>query len=71
VTYVISYHTDTGNYGFGGAYFTSAGVDNPPLHALADGADGANGVYLYGAGAFPTESFNGANYWVDVVYSPQ
>jgi hypothetical protein len=71
VTYVISYHTDTGNYGVGGAYFTSAGVDNPPLHALADGADGASGVYLYGDGGFPTDSFNGANYWVDVVYSPQ
>ena len=71
VTYVVSYHTNTGNYGFDGGYFTSAGVDNAPLHALADGADGANGVFLYGAGGFPTNSFNGANYWVDVVYSRQ
>jgi ice-binding like protein/uncharacterized protein DUF4082 len=70
-TYVVSYHTNTGNYGFDGGYFTSAGVDNGPLHALADGADGANGVFLYGAGGFPTKSFNGANYWVDIVYSRQ
>ncbi len=50
-------------------FFASAGVDNAPLHALANGVDGANGVYLYGAGAFPTQTFNAANYWVDVVYN--
>jgi hypothetical protein len=28
-------------------------------------------VYAYGSGnAFPSSSFNNANYWVDVVYSP-
>ena len=27
------------------------GVDTPPLHALADGIDGANGVYRYGTSA--------------------
>ena len=38
------------------SYFAASGVDNPPLHALADGVDGANGVYNYGAAAlFPTE----------------
>ena len=68
-TYVVSYHTNTGNYGFDGAYFASAGVDNAPLHALATGVDGANGVYLYGASAFPTSSFNATNYWVDVVFA--
>ena len=34
-------------------YFASA-FDNAPLHALADGTDGPNGVYLYGGG-FPTD----------------
>jgi len=68
-TYVVSYHTNVGNYGFDGAYFASAGVDNAPLHGLANGVDGANGVYLYGASAFPTSSFNAANYWVDVVFA--
>ena len=57
-TYVASYHTNTGNYGVNGGYFASAGVDNAPLHALATGVDGANGVYLYGASAFPTQTFN-------------
>ena len=69
-TYVVSYHTDTGNYGVDGAYFASAGADNAPLHALATGVDGVDGLYLYGAGAFPTESYNASNYWVDVVFGP-
>ena len=68
-TYVASYHTNAGNYSVNSAYFTSAGVDNPPLHALANGVDGANGVYLYGASTFPTQTFNASNYWVDVVYN--
>jgi hypothetical protein len=41
----------------------------PPLHALANGVDGTNGLYLYGSSSrFPTNSFNAANYWVDVIY---
>ena len=67
-TYVVSYHTDTGNYAFDGGTFESAGIDNAPLHALATGVDGANSVYRYGSNAFPTETYNAANYWVDVVY---
>jgi hypothetical protein len=43
-------------------------VDAPPLHALAAGVDGVNGVYQYGASAFPTNG-NNANYWVDVVFT--
>ena len=27
------------------------------------------GVYLYGAGGFPTQTYNASNYWVDVVLS--
>ena len=66
-TYVASYFTPVGQYAFDGGYFASA-FDNPPLHALADGTDGANGVYLYGGG-FPTATFNKTNYWVDVVFT--
>ena len=44
-------------------------VTNGPLTALADGTDGANGLYRYGATGFPTQSFNKSNYWVDVVFS--
>jgi hypothetical protein len=43
---------------------------NSPLTALANGTDGPNGLYRYGASAFPTNSFGAANYWVDVVFVP-
>ena len=69
--YVASYHTNTGHYSDDGNYFTSKGVDNPPLHALADGVSGLNGVYIYGSTSnFPTQGWNGSNYWVDVVFQP-
>src|SRR5439155_154023 len=42
VTYVISYHAPNGHYPGQDNYFKAAGIDNPPLHALKDGADGAN-----------------------------
>ena len=66
--YVASYHTNTGHYAVTGGYFASAGVDTPPLHALANPAS-ANGVFLYGASGFPTGSYNATNYWVDVVFN--
>jgi hypothetical protein len=63
-TYVVSYHTDVGNYAATNSGLASA-VTNGPLTALAGG-----GVYAYGsANAFPSSSFNSSNYWVDVVYS--
>ncbi len=46
-------------------------MDSPPLHALANGVSGGNGVYAYGAtSVFPTQTYNAANYWVDVAFSP-
>ena len=67
--YVASYHCDNGHYSADDNYFTS-GVDNPPLHALANGVSGPNGVYTYGAGSvFPINGFNADNYWVDVVFA--
>ncbi|MEO8256999.1 MAG: DUF4082 domain-containing protein [Acidobacteriota bacterium] len=67
-TYVVSYHTASGFYSANSAYFQSAGVTNGPLTALANAADGPNGLYQYGAGGFPTDTFNTSNYWVDVVF---
>ena len=67
-TYVASYHTTVGFYALTEPGF-SAAVVNPPLQALADGADGPNGVYKYGASGFPTNTFNASNYWVDVVFT--
>ncbi|MBO0884038.1 MAG: DUF4082 domain-containing protein, partial [Mycobacterium sp.] len=64
-TYVASYHTNTGHYAYTSAGLASA-VTNGPLTALAGG-----GVYAYGSSnAFPSNTFNNNNYWVDVVYSP-
>ena len=67
--YVASYHAPNGRYAVNEGYFTT-GVDTPPLHALQDGVSGGNGVYLYGAGGFPTNTFASSNYWVDVVFIP-
>ena len=67
-TYVASYHSAAGGYAYTQSYFTSS-TDNAPLHALADGTDGPNGVYKYGAIGFPTDSFQASNYWVDVLFT--
>ncbi len=69
-TYVASYHTNFGKYPNDIGYFAGSGFDNPPLRALADGENGGNGVYRYGAGGFPNQTWNASNYWVDVVFSP-
>ncbi|HVN85475.1 MAG TPA: DUF4082 domain-containing protein, partial [Candidatus Binatia bacterium] len=69
--YVASYHTNTGHYAGDADYFATAGVDNPPLHALRNGVSGGDGVYAYGGSAFPTNTFRSANYWVDVVFAQQ
>jgi hypothetical protein len=68
-TYVVSYHTTVGHYAANNNYFGTA-VVNGPLTAPADGAAGGNGVYIYGAGGFPTQTFQATNYWVDVVFEP-
>ena len=69
VTYVASYHTNVGHYSASGGYFSTLGTDRPPLHAPPSGAVAGNGVFLYGPTAFPTDTFNATNYWVDVVFS--
>jgi LmbE family N-acetylglucosaminyl deacetylase len=65
-TYVASYFAPAGHFALDRPYFT-VGHDNPPLHALADGAGGGNGVYYVGDSGFPSDSFGASNYWVDVV----
>ncbi|WP_235436808.1 DUF4082 domain-containing protein [Pseudarthrobacter siccitolerans] len=69
-TYVVSYFAPNGNYAATGAFFANS-ADNAPLHGLASGMDGLNGVYRYGASAFPGESYNNTNYWVDAVFSAE
>jgi hypothetical protein len=71
-TYIASYHTNVGHYSDNIGYFTASGVTNGPLHALGDGVDGPDGVYNYGtASAFPTNTYHGSNYWVDVLFKTQ
>jgi hypothetical protein len=66
-TYVVSYTAPNGHYSASGGGF-SASVDNPPLHAVANGLT-PNGVFAYSlTNVFPTNTFNATNYWVDVMF---
>jgi len=64
-TYTASYTTTTGHYAVNGGYFSTGGVNSPPLTAPQD----QNGVFVPGSG-FPTMTYGSGNYWVDVVYQP-
>ncbi len=67
--YVASYFAPNGHYAADRYYFSTSGVDNPPVHLLKDGESGGNGLYGYApASAFPSSSFRATNYWVDVVF---
>jgi hypothetical protein len=67
--YLASYHSDVGHFSEDLNYFATSGVDDSPLHALANGA-GGNGVYTFAsASAFPTLTYNSSNFWVDVVFN--
>ncbi|MEP7375513.1 MAG: Ig-like domain-containing protein, partial [Chitinophagaceae bacterium] len=68
-TYVVSYFSSTGYYASSSNYFTQP-VIKGSLKALANGEDGPDGLYQYSATAvFPSNSANGANYWVDVMFN--
>ncbi|QGN32454.1 DUF4082 domain-containing protein [Microlunatus sp. Gsoil 973] len=69
-TYVASYYAPAGHYSSDNNFFSSAGTVSSPLTALQDGTDGGNGVYRYGVGGgFPNSTYQGSNYWVDVVFN--
>ncbi|MBL8158873.1 DUF4082 domain-containing protein [Candidatus Saccharibacteria bacterium] len=59
-TYTASYRSTAGHYSYTAGGLNAA-FTNGPLTAQAGG-----GVFRYGGG-FPESSFNGNNYWVDVV----
>ncbi|MGJ0483987.1 MAG: N,N-dimethylformamidase beta subunit family domain-containing protein [Methylomicrobium sp.] len=69
--YVASYFAPNGNYAATNSpEFSTAGVDNPPIHLLQNGVSGGNGVYAYGTtSTFPTNTFQSTNYWVDVLFT--
>ena len=68
--YVASYHSTVGHWSANWNFFASSGVDNRPLHALANVNGTPDGRFTYGStSAFPTNT-NTANYWVDVAFTP-
>ena len=62
-TYTASYRAANGVYSYTTAGLAGA-VTNGPLTALAGG-----GVFVYGSGV-PSQSYNNANYWLDLVFIP-
>jgi N,N-dimethylformamidase beta subunit-like, C-terminal/Domain of unknown function (DUF4082)/Fibronectin type III domain/Bacterial Ig domain len=75
-TYIASYFAPNGHYSESEQYFDpplrgGAMVNSPPLHAERDTQSNPNGLYLYTKGsAFPTQTYNGENYSVDVSFTP-
>ena len=79
-TYVVSYFAPAGHYAQDGGYMFHSpspqpdghdSLDSAPLHALRNSGGVTNDVYGYSSTTrFPTSTFNGENYWVDVVFSP-
>jgi WD40 repeat protein len=67
-TYIASYLAPVGRYSANSNYFTN-GVTSGPLYAFNNTESGGNGVYLYGAGGFPVNTYQSSNYWVDVVFT--
>ena len=68
VSYVASYHTDTGHYAFDSGLFGTA-LDASPLHAPASSPATPNGVYSGGTSAFPSQTYGAASYAVDVDFA--
>jgi hypothetical protein len=68
--YVASYQTSVGHFSMDQGYFTTFGVDNSPLHASADTSGHANGLYVFTSSpAFPMNTLNASNYWMDAVFN--
>src|SRR6267142_3354546 len=68
--YVASYQTSVGHFSLDQGYFTAFGVNNSPLYASADTSGYANDSYAFTSSpAFPTNTLNASNYWVDVVFN--
>jgi hypothetical protein len=63
------HHAPNGGYSATASQFTLAGVDNSVLHALSTADAAGNGVYAYSPdSSFPGSTWQGTNYWVDVVF---
>lgn len=78
-TYIASYLAPAGEYSYDsspgdpGNLSTAFSSANGDLTALASGTSGGDGLYAYTSspsGAFPANSYNNSNYWVDVLFAP-
>lgn len=67
--YVVSYHTSNGLFARDPSGLASAATSGN-LTAPASASVGGNGVYVYGSGGFPANSYKDTNYWVDVRFTP-
>jgi hypothetical protein len=68
--YIASYHTTVGHYSDTNNYFATTGVNNAPLHALANGSSAHDGPFCYGTtSCFPSSTYASSNYWVDVAFT--
>ena len=68
-TYIVSYYCPNGHYSYDQNYFASA-TTNAPLTALQNSSASPNGVYVWGSSAFPNQTWNASNYWVDLAFVP-
>ncbi len=77
-TYVAGYLDPNGHYSADQNYFYSPPptgphmVDSVPLHAVVASGTKSNGMYAEASGSpvFPSNTYFGTNYWVDVVFQP-
>jgi hypothetical protein len=77
-TYVASYFAPRGHYSVSSSYFYMPSpvggnvLDSGPLHAISANGGSPNGVYTYDdSSSFPTSTYFGENYAVDVVFTPK
>lgn len=66
--YVVSYNAPTGHYAYDSWTYSTSDIVASPLTALRSTSTKGNGVFAYGAQAFPNQSFKDTNYGVDVLF---
>jgi len=69
-TYTVSYSSPTGAFS-ADLYYLNSAYTSGPITLPSSAQVGGNGVYSYsGTGFFPTQTYEAANYWVDIAFVP-
>ncbi|HEY0804359.1 MAG TPA: N,N-dimethylformamidase beta subunit family domain-containing protein, partial [Pseudonocardiaceae bacterium] len=68
-TYLVSYHAPVGHYAADNNYFTNSAVSLQPMTGMQGTATSPNGLFSIGPKAFPNNSYQNTNYWVDPVFN--